>query len=417
MLEDIGDSSCSLDSDDLNASDYFTSSPSSHSSFTHRFTSPGQEEHQDICSDEFESVVLFRKRNLPIELIEYILELFFRQYPSFRSIRPFSEANSQFRKVALRRYMISLRIDSARQLVSLERVHRSILSRSDSWGSAGFNWIKSTQKNRLRQIFDVPLMNAPMVHLTTLTLTDLWRIDAVLLGIISKVFPGLTSLHLSCSEHLDVSCCWPCFEESASAVVHSPIPNHFSSVLKLSTDFAKALKPLTKLANLHLGIFLSDEEMLENHLEHYDSPRAYERILRTTFGRKHIGAHTGTMLSQSASPSIGHSENVSYTEDEEDPDKAPATPPDELPPFPHGPDLCPICSILVSAPEVQTRELEASLSFARKLKTLETISWSSFFAWKRPPPDEKKIGDWRRMTKAYVLRADGRVRVRRRPWY
>ncbi|KAF9219744.1 hypothetical protein BS17DRAFT_760427 [Gyrodon lividus] len=429
MLEGIGDSSCSLDSDESNASDhfYFTSSPSSHGTFTHRFTSPGQEEYHDACSDELEASVLSRKRSLPIELIEYIFELFFRRYPSFRSIQPFSKANSQFRTVALRRYMISLRIDSARQLVSLEKMHVSMLSRSEARESVGFDWInlhisfaadgRSTQKNRLSHIFNTPLMNVPMTHLTTLTFTGLWRIDTALLGIISTAFPELTTLRLSCSEHLDVSCCWACFEESSSAVIHSPIPNHFSTASKLTTDFSKALKPLSKLTDLHLGIFLSDEEMLENHLEHYDSPRAYERTLRTTIGRNHSVTHTGTTLSQSESPSIGHIENVSYMEDEEDPDRATASIPfDDLPPFPHGPDLCPICSILVSAPEVRTRELEASLSLARKLKSLKTISWSSFFAWKQPSPDKENIGDWRRTTNTYVLRADGRVRVRRRPW-
>jgi hypothetical protein len=158
--------------------------------------------------------------------------------------------------------------------------------------------------------------------------------------------------------------------------------------------------------------------MLENHLEHYDSPRAYERTLRTSIGWDHAVAHTGIVLSQSESTSMGHAENVSYTEDEEDIEVAATNmvPFDELPPFPHGPDLCPICSILVSAPEVKTRELEASLSLARKLRSLRTIGWSSFFTCKHPFPDKTKTGDWRRATKTYVLRADGRVRVRRRPW-
>ncbi|KIK93697.1 hypothetical protein PAXRUDRAFT_46115, partial [Paxillus rubicundulus Ve08.2h10] len=294
----------------------------------------------------------WKKRNLPLELVEYIFELFFQRHSSFRSIAPFSNANSQFRNVALRRYMTSLRIDSARQLVSLERIHVSMLSRSEPCGSVGFDWTKSltgksgtlasapwkpnllgslrilhvsfaadgrsTQKQRLKQIFSIPLMNSPMSHLTALALTNLWRIDIALLGIVSMAFPALGSLHLSCSEHLDVSCCWACFEESSSAVIHSPIPNHFPTVSKLATDFAKALKPLTNLTDLHLGIFLSDEEMLENHLEHYDSPRAYERTLRTSIGLDHAVTHAGIVLSQSESTSIGHAENVSYTEDEED---------------------------------------------------------------------------------------------------
>lgn len=274
-----------------------------------------------------------------------------------------------------------------------------------------------------------------MTHLTSLALTGLWRIDVFLLSVITRGFPGLVSLHLSCSEHLDVSCCWACFEDSSSAVVHSPVPNHFPTVASLTvrssaryplivetllqSEFTKALKPLTKLTHLHLGIFLSDEDMLENHIDHYDSPGAYSRVLRTALTQNRNLAHTGTTLSQSESPSNVHLEHVSYREDEDDPDDsktAAITTFDEVPPFPHGPELCPICSITVSAPDVRTRELEASLVLAQKLKSLKTISWSSFFAWKLPSEDEKRIGDWQRVARTYILRRGGRVRVRRRPW-
>jgi len=98
--------------------------------------------------------------------------------------------------------------------------------------------VRSTQKIRSMQIFVIPLTNSPMVHLTSLTLTELWRIDALLLGMVSGAFPGLMSLHLSCSEHLDVSCCWACFEDSSSAVIHSPIPNHFPTVASLTVRFS-----------------------------------------------------------------------------------------------------------------------------------------------------------------------------------
>lgn len=158
--------------------------------------------------------------------------------------------------------------------------------------------------------------------------------------------------------------------------------------------------------------------MLEDHIEHYDSPKAYSRVLRSTFGRNRM-AHTGTVLSQSESPSTACIGHVSYTEDEEDEDGLTAAASmtfDEVPPFPHGPEMCPICSIMVSVPDVRTRELEASLALAQKLKSLRTISWSSFFAWKHPSEDGRRIGDWQRVTKTYVLRSGGRVRVRRRPW-
>lgn len=159
--------------------------------------------------------------------------------------------------------------------------------------------------------------------------------------------------------------------------------------------------------------------MLENHIDHYDSPGAYSRVLRTAFGQNRNLAYTGTILSQLESSSTAPIEHVSYTEDEEDVNNSKAAASmtfDEVPPFPHGPELCPICSIMVSAPDVRTRELEASLALAQKLESLRRISWSSFFAWKLPSEGERRIGDWQRVTNTYVLRSGGRVRVRRRPW-
>ncbi|KAG9309459.1 hypothetical protein JVU11DRAFT_10428 [Chiua virens] len=432
-----------LSSDDSNLHDFFPSSPSSH-----RFTSPPPAE----CRDgSIGHRMVSEQPTLPLELIEYTIELFYRRYRSFRALRALSEANSQLRLMTLRRYMTSLDIRSEKQLTSLLYLHISMLSRSNiEWERVGFQTLtvqcatlakapwrpnllssllslhvsfaeeaRSTQKIRLQQIFDIPLTNSPMTHLTSLTLTGLWRIDVFLLSIVARAFPGLLSLHLSCTEHLDLSCCWTCFEESSSAVIHSPVPNHFSTVASLTSAFAKELKPLTKLIDLHLGIFLSNEDMLENHIDHYNSPRAYSHALRTSFARNRNPTHTGTVLSQSESPHLAHLEHVSYAQDERDPESSEtvaSTTLDEVLPFPHGPEMCPICAIMVSAPEVRTHELEASLALAQKLKSVRTVSWSSFFAWKIPAEDQRRIGDWQRVTKTYVLRSGGRVRVRRRPW-
>ncbi|KAH7885790.1 hypothetical protein F5I97DRAFT_2022834 [Phlebopus sp. FC_14] len=416
MQGETNDYSSALGSDDTYFHDYFPSSPSSQSTCTHRFTSPGP------ADDEVTQLKPLKANQLPLELIEYIFDLFLRCYPAFSCIKPFSMASSQFRTIALRKYMSALRIYSAAQLVSYESMHFSLVSRSKNQDKTGLEWIsfgtdgRSTQKTRLTRILERHLAAHIMPHLTSLTLTKLWRIDISLLSMVAKAFPMLKTLHVSCSEHLDVSCCWVCFEDSSTAVIHSPIPNYFSSASKLSTEFAKALKPLTNLADLHLGIFLSDEEMVSTHLEHYDSPRTYERALCTTFARRGTPTLTGSIVSQSESPEIEQDEHVSYTVDEQDPDVEPCVHSGELPPFPHGPDLCPICSLLVSAPQVRTRELEASLALARKLKALETVSWSSFFSWRQSLPTDMKVGDWKRKTTTYVLREGGRVRVRRRPW-
>ena len=97
---------------------------------------------------------------------------------------------------------------------------------------------------------------------------------------------------------------------------------------------------------------------------------------------------------------------------------------------------------------MRLRELTASLAMAQKLKTLQSIGWSSFFYKDIAPKDGKKIkkveqtmsddedGDGGggetisggrspsgicetehdMRTTIWILRDNGRIRVRRRPW-
>ncbi|KAI6044482.1 hypothetical protein EDC04DRAFT_2865931 [Pisolithus marmoratus] len=306
----------------------------------------------------------WQRKTLPLELVEHIFDLFFLENRKFEDIRPFSMANTQFRTVALRKYMSTLRIYSKEQMISYTLMHYSIASRSSPHAYAGFEWVNEGRKSNSGKHSESHLgqSNAPMVasRLTSLKMTCLWRIDVGLLSMVAKIFPALMDLHLTCSENLDTSCCWLCYEESSMAVIHSPIPGHYAN-----TAFAEALLPLTRLVHLHLGIFLSDEDMLE--------------------------------------------ENISRGTDEEDLEDEMEHPHDgELLPFPHGPGDCPFCA-------VRTRELEASLAMARKLRSVKTISWSSFFPQKQSTTRRTSVGDGRTTT-TYVLRANGRIRVRRRPW-
>lgn len=96
---------------------------------------------------------------------------------------------------------------------------------------------RQSQASRLQRIFSPPAVHlCPWYpsRLTSLTLTKLWRIDVPLLKTLASTFPSVKILYLSCSEQLDVSCCWPCFEESSTAVVHSPIPNYFHNITNLT---------------------------------------------------------------------------------------------------------------------------------------------------------------------------------------
>ena len=129
--------------------------------------------------------------------------------------------------------------------------------------------------------------------ITELTLNDLADIDICILRLIAHNFPDLVHLELTCSERLDDSCCWSCFEESSSCVWHSPIPDRYLSVesfvvsayihvfgvqsyLAFQKNIRNVLQPLKKLKHLHLGLFLSSEDILYDHLVHAQDPENEE---------------------------------------------------------------------------------------------------------------------------------------------
>ena len=78
--------------------------------------------------------------------------------------------------------------------------------------------------------------------LESLTLTSLSRIDVPLLKIISTRFPHLINLSLSCTELLNLNCCWGCLADSASSIMHSPIPDMFATSKDLAVS-TRALFP------------------------------------------------------------------------------------------------------------------------------------------------------------------------------
>ncbi|KAJ7668327.1 hypothetical protein B0H17DRAFT_222001 [Mycena rosella] len=216
-----------------------------------------------------------------------------------------------------------------------------------------------TQHPILKQIFryllsgSSPINNINPSHtLTVLTLTSLPRIDIPLLRLITDSFPRLVDLHLSCTERLDLHCCWCCYEESFGITIHSPVPDMFSRSRDMAIAFAHILRPLKQLAHLHLGVYLSDEMLVHVHLDH------------------------------------GQAEGE----------------------FPFGPEQCILCE--EAAAEVQLRELAAGLELAQYLKALRTIGFSSFF------DDAAYYTRGRRLdeTTVYVLRENGRIRVRKTPW-
>lgn len=75
------------------------------------------------------------------------------------------------------------------------------------------------------------------------------------------------------------------------------------------------------------------------------------------------------------------------------------------------------------------REMEASMIMAKRLRSLQTIGWSTFFKsgvgttafdWRHPAQDmglyDGDLGDWERSTTKWVLRQDGKIRIKGTPW-
>ncbi|KAF8880193.1 hypothetical protein BD779DRAFT_1676064 [Infundibulicybe gibba] len=238
----------------------------------------------------------------------------------------------------------------------------------------------STQHARLTLL----VKNIIATNLTSLTLSSLPRIDIPLLRLIVKSFPRLVNLHLSCTERLDFNCCWVCFEDSLGCTIHSPVPDSYANPEDLGEAFANALKPLTWLTHLHLGIFLSHEQLMYAHIDH---------SLQTERSLHH----------ESAEPE------------------------------------CQLCDAVAAGVRVQ--ELAVSLVLAQKLKAVKSIGWSSFFVACATKGSEEDRGQNTNhgnganeqsrasdpggraatisvplQTTIWVLRIGGRIRVRRRPW-
>jgi len=200
------------------------------------------------------------------------------------------------------------------------------------------------------------LINGLPNTITELTMDDLADIEMTTLKLIALKFENLTSLEITCNDRLDDSCCWSCFEESSSCIRHSPIPDTFPSAEDLTHAVKAALRPLKNLKNLHIGLFLSSEELLYEHFAHAQAPDNDEE------GEEH----------------------------------------------PYGPELCLVCLTLY-ADKIRLEELNACLTLAQTFKELETVSWGSFFG-----RQTREVSN--RMTSINIHRTDGRIRVRRKPW-
>ena len=84
----------------------------------------------------------------------------------------------------------------------------------------------------------------------------------------------------------------------------------------------------------------------------------------------------------------------------------------------YGPEFCTICRDACahedSPDEIRKREREASVIFAKKLKKLVSVGWSSFFP--SPCLCEDEDVDTERATMVCIWRGDGKIKARSQPW-
>ncbi|KAE9399192.1 hypothetical protein BT96DRAFT_994162 [Gymnopus androsaceus JB14] len=242
---------------------------------------------------------------------------------SFRAIASFARVSKTFRQIAFRNFLRSLHLlDSAcwngiYKMVSMHQTRnpdsnaftllrtlatdtKSVIDKCTRLRFLRLQELTmffykeglSTQHSTCLRLFSN--LTASSSTLSTLTIDLVPRIDRSLLSLISKTFPCLKILSVSVTGRLTSAAqeceCWCCFEDVLECSVHSPVPETYSDVSLLAEAFGTALTPLSQLTELRLGIFLSDEYIIYDHIAHQNedeyianSPSSCE-ICENTFG-------------------------------------------------------------------------------------------------------------------------------------
>ncbi|KNZ77414.1 hypothetical protein J132_05521 [Termitomyces sp. J132] len=368
-------------------------------------------------SSKTDNIRRLQSLQVPAELLDRIVEFFIAQLTSerntqrFASIAPLTLTSRTIRQLTLRRFFHDLRLMSREEWSTIFKILNSFGVNPEMRCEVGsFTWVKNLYTPS-KVLFDKSIRLHWLSHLRSLSI-DLTQEGLstqhpaivnifsslapyrLLLGLIAKTFPCLVVLYLSCTERIDFSCCWACFEDSLGCTLHSPIPDDYLDVKKMANAFATALKPLEHLEHLHLGLFLSNDSLLSSHISHI-------------------------MEGDTSQPQ----------------------------PLLRDWSECRRCFDGAAA-DIRRRELEASIVVGHKLKSLKTIGWSSLVAGDvgqvsveqfinsddttedaaeqsqdEDSGDERaakikvdEMEDQDMKTTIWILRSKGHIRVRRTPW-
>ncbi|KAJ3526975.1 hypothetical protein NM688_g8190 [Phlebia brevispora] len=312
------------------------------------------------------------KSCFPTEIIDKIAAFVVGSGRKFSDIANFSLVCYRFRQLAFRHYFVILRAEKKSQWYRKSHIPgvslwvRKIECNSSalyvcttalqqfinlrtaviSFHTEGRN----TQYTGARLI----LKNIPPT-VTRLNLEYLPLVNPDLLRLICDALPDLRFLHVSCSERLlaGLECCWDCYDDCGSGTLHSPIPRYYCNVYNFTASIGPSLAPLKKLEELVLGVYLSDEKIFYDHIDHSEDPDA---------------------------------------------------------PFPFGPDECSLCAEL-HTDVVRETEMLASAEIAQYFPNLKTVSWSSFFTGNQPGDDPAN-----QRTTMWIKRERDTLAVKRAQW-
>ncbi|ESK87390.1 hypothetical protein Moror_11660 [Moniliophthora roreri MCA 2997] len=249
---------------------------------------------------------------IPAEILDKIVEFALTtsalesMVDPFSSITSFSLVSSTFRQISLRRYLRDVVVRSREHWDWLYQLMMGYDTRTT--GKGRFIGIRSFSSNssflsfhpsRLAAFTNLQTLNLNLENeglhtqhiLTTtifkhllasnsncssslvkLVLNAVPRIDNSLLSLIALSFPLVSILHITSTDRVDSydwvgnELCWCCIDDVLDCSFHSAVPEMFPTAEEMATRFGVALRPLTRLQHLLLGVYLSDEGLRWKHI-------------------------------------------------------------------------------------------------------------------------------------------------------
>ncbi|THH20636.1 hypothetical protein EW146_g748 [Bondarzewia mesenterica] len=351
--------------------------------------------------------------NLPNEILDQIVkDLLECSGHAFSSVANFSLASHKLRQIALRSYFSSTVVRTCKELNLINRLRgwflhvrrlttttSMLVMKSLTLVNMHLTCLEISFTESLPSLHPHILLLAPQLPKTLicLKLSTVPKITRKLLITVAEACEKLEMLQVSVYDGLAIYCCTSCLEDSASAIIHSPIGNDFGNYEDLTATYATPLKSLRYLRHLSLGVFLSHDSTLYRHFGHnYQDPICPH------------GYHDGStwakddFASASEDPITEIENGIRFSSSERKATVHASSIQTHSCGLPSS--ICNACFVNNSNVIAET-ELFASMRMAQQLKSLETIRWASWFTASGSAGEP-----W---TKLWISRKDGMVKVRR----